>query len=96
VLARSVRAGLTTKSGLMVGLGESADEVEEVLADMAAVGVSIATIGQYLRPTANTCGRAVVGAAGVRLTSPNAVGALASSTCSHHPSRVRATTRVKR
>jgi lipoyl synthase len=52
VLSRSVRAGLTTKSGLMVGLGESADEVEEVLADMAAVGVSIATIGQYLRPTA--------------------------------------------
>jgi len=51
VLARSVHAGLTTKSGLMVGLGESADEVEEVLADMAAVGVSIATIGQYLRPT---------------------------------------------
>ncbi len=51
VLARSVQAGLTTKSGLMVGLGESADEVEEVLADMAAVGVSIATIGQYLRPS---------------------------------------------
>ena len=53
VLARSVQAGLTTKSGLMVGLGETADEVEEVLADMAAVGVSIATIGQYLRPTEN-------------------------------------------
>jgi lipoic acid synthetase len=53
VLARSVQAGLTTKSGLMVGLGESADEVEEVLADMSAVGVSIATIGQYLRPTAD-------------------------------------------
>ena len=53
VLARSVQAGLTTKSGLMVGLGESADEVEEVLADMSSVGVSIATIGQYLRPTAN-------------------------------------------
>jgi lipoic acid synthetase len=53
VLARSVQAGLTTKSGLMVGLGESADEVEEVLADMASVGVSIATIGQYLRPTAD-------------------------------------------
>jgi lipoic acid synthetase len=52
VLARSVRSGLTTKSGLMVGLGEDADEVEETLADMAAVGVSIATIGQYLRPTA--------------------------------------------
>ena len=51
VLARSAQAGLTTKSGLMVGLGETADEVEEALADMAAVGVSIATIGQYLRPT---------------------------------------------
>src|SRR3984957_18637344 len=53
VLARSAQAGLTTKSGLMVGLGETVDEVEEVLADMAAVGVSIATIGQYLRPTAD-------------------------------------------
>ena len=51
VLARSVQAGLTTKSGMMVGLGETPDEVEEALADMAAVGVSIATIGQYLRPT---------------------------------------------
>ena len=51
VLARSVQAGLVTKSGLMVGLGETADEVEEVLADLASVGVSIATIGQYLRPT---------------------------------------------
>jgi lipoic acid synthetase len=51
VLARSVQAGLTTKSGLMVGLGETPDEVEETLADIAAVGVSIATIGQYLRPT---------------------------------------------
>jgi lipoic acid synthetase len=51
VLARSARAGLTTKSGLMVGLGETMDEVEETLADLAAVGVQIATIGQYLRPT---------------------------------------------
>ena len=51
VLARSAHAGLTTKSGLMVGLGETADEVEETLADLAAVGVQIATIGQYLRPT---------------------------------------------
>ncbi len=51
VLARAGAAGLTTKSGLMVGLGESADEVEETLADLAAVGVSIATIGQYVRPT---------------------------------------------
>ncbi len=51
VLARSARAGLTTKSGLMVGLGETMEEVEETLADLAAVGVQIATIGQYLRPT---------------------------------------------
>ena len=35
----------------MVGLGETPEEVEETLADLAAVGVSIATIGQYLRPT---------------------------------------------
>ena len=51
VLARSVAAGLTTKSGLMVGLGETPEEVEATLADLSAVGVSIATIGQYLRPT---------------------------------------------
>jgi lipoic acid synthetase len=51
VLARSAQAGLTTKSGLMVGLGETVDEVEETLADLAAVGVQIVTIGQYLRPT---------------------------------------------
>jgi lipoic acid synthetase len=51
VLARAARAGLTTKSGLMVGLGETRDEVEETLADLAAVGVQIVTIGQYLRPT---------------------------------------------
>jgi lipoic acid synthetase len=36
----------------MVGLGETTDEVEETLADLSAVGVQIATIGQYLRPTA--------------------------------------------
>jgi lipoic acid synthetase len=52
VLARAARAGLTVKSGLMVGLGETRDEVLETLVDMKAVGVSIATIGQYLRPTA--------------------------------------------
>ncbi len=39
VLARARAAGLTTKSGMMVGLGEDADEVEETLADLAAVGV---------------------------------------------------------
>ncbi|MGH8980158.1 MAG: lipoyl synthase [Acidimicrobiales bacterium] len=53
VLARAADAGLVVKSGLMVGLGESRDEVVSTLADMASVGVSIATIGQYLRPTAD-------------------------------------------
>jgi len=52
VLARAKAAGLTTKSGLMVGLGETRDEVHETLIDLAAVGVDIVTIGQYLRPTA--------------------------------------------
>ena len=40
-----------TKSGLMVGLGEHEDEVVATLADLRAVGVSIVTIGQYLRPS---------------------------------------------
>jgi lipoic acid synthetase len=52
VLARAVDAGLVAKSGLMVGLGETEDEVLAALADLAGVGVSIATIGQYLRPSA--------------------------------------------
>lgn len=53
VLARSAAAGLRTKSGLIVGLGETDDEVVEALADLAGVGVDIVTIGQYLRPTSN-------------------------------------------
>lgn len=40
-----------TKSGLMVGLGETADEVLQVMADLRAVGCDILTIGQYLRPS---------------------------------------------
>jgi lipoic acid synthetase len=44
---------LTTKSGLIVGMGETDDEVEGALADLAGVGVDIVTIGQYLRPTTN-------------------------------------------
>ena len=51
VLARSSAAGLTTKSGLVLGMGETGPEIEATLADLAAVGVSIVTIGQYLRPT---------------------------------------------
>jgi lipoic acid synthetase len=52
VLARAKQAGLTTKSGVMVGLGESAAEVGQALADLRAVGVDILTVGQYLRPSA--------------------------------------------
>jgi lipoic acid synthetase len=52
VLARARDAGLVTKSGLMVGLGETKDEVAGVLADLAGVGTEIVTIGQYLRPSA--------------------------------------------
>jgi lipoic acid synthetase len=51
VLARSKAAGLTTKSGLIVGMGETTDEIVGCLADLAGVGVDIVTIGQYLRPT---------------------------------------------
>ena len=51
VLARAAEAGLVTKSGLMVGLGEREDEVVATMADLRAVGVSIVTVGQYLRPT---------------------------------------------
>jgi lipoic acid synthetase len=51
VLARAGAAGLMTKSGLMVGLGETPDEVVATMADLRAVGVSIITIGQYLRPS---------------------------------------------
>lgn len=43
--------GAVTKSGLMVGLGESDEEVIETLADLRKAGVEIVTLGQYLRPT---------------------------------------------
>ncbi len=52
VLARAGASGLVAKSGLMVGLGEREDEVAATMADLRAVGVSIVTIGQYLRPSA--------------------------------------------
>jgi lipoic acid synthetase len=51
VLARASAAGLVTKSGFMLGLGETKEEVEATLIDLAAVGVQIVTIGQYLRPS---------------------------------------------
>jgi lipoic acid synthetase len=51
VLARAKTAGLVTKSGLILGMGETIDEVRAALADLRAVGVDIVTLGQYLRPT---------------------------------------------
>lgn len=45
------RQGVATKSGLMVGLGESDDEVLQTLHDLREAGVGIVTLGQYLRPT---------------------------------------------
>jgi lipoic acid synthetase len=51
VLARAKDAGLVTKSGLILGMGETMDEVRAALADLRAVGVDIVTLGQYLRPT---------------------------------------------
>jgi len=43
--------GLTTKSSLMVGLGESVEELSQALDDLRAVGTDIVTFGQYLQPT---------------------------------------------
>jgi len=51
-LAREMSAGtLVTKSGLMVGLGETHDEVLDALATLREHGVQVLTIGQYLRPS---------------------------------------------
>jgi lipoic acid synthetase len=51
LLERSRAAGLTTKSGIMVGLGETLGEVRSVLGDLAAAGCDLVTVGQYLRPS---------------------------------------------
>ena len=47
----SKQMGAVSKSGLMVGLGESDDEVLQTLRDLRDVGVEIVTLGQYLRPS---------------------------------------------
>jgi lipoic acid synthetase len=49
--SRLYRPGIATKTGLMVGLGEERDEVLAVFDDLRRVGVSILTVGQYLRPS---------------------------------------------
>lgn len=50
-LSRIKAAGLRTKTGFMVGLGETPEEVNEILDDLKAAGVDVVTIGQYLQPT---------------------------------------------
>jgi len=49
--ARRYRACTLTKSGFMVGLGETEEEVHALLRDLYAAGADVATIGQYLQPT---------------------------------------------
>ena len=53
VLKYSVENGLRTKTGIMVGLGESFNEVVETMNQVIGLGVKIFTIGQYLQPTKN-------------------------------------------
>ncbi|MDQ6735962.1 MAG: lipoyl synthase [Nitrospirota bacterium] len=51
LLERAKRLGARTKSGLIVGMGETLDEAREVMRDLRAAGCDIMTIGQYLQPT---------------------------------------------
>lgn len=51
VLRQIAESGTTTKSGIMVGLGETTEEVEELMDDLRLAGCHILTIGQYLQPT---------------------------------------------
>ncbi len=51
VLKHAKSRGFTTKSGIMLGIGEKESEIKEVLDDMQSVGVDILTIGQYLQPS---------------------------------------------
>jgi lipoyl synthase len=51
VLRRLSKAGMKTKSGIMLGLGETEEEILETMDDLRLVGVQILTLGQYLQPT---------------------------------------------
>ncbi len=52
LLQISAQQGLVTKTGMMLGLGETADEIESVMDDLISIGCQILTLGQYLQPTA--------------------------------------------
>jgi len=49
--AKKTTPGICTKSGLMLGLGETFDEVGEVFRDLRNAGCEFLTVGQYLRPS---------------------------------------------
>jgi lipoic acid synthetase len=51
LLGKAKQQGMTTKSGLILGMGETIDEAREVMRDLRAVNCDIITIGQYLQPT---------------------------------------------
>ena len=51
--AGDYRPGVVTKTSLMVGLGETDDEILETMTELKEMGVDIVTLGQYLRPTPN-------------------------------------------
>ena len=51
VIRQVAASGTTTKSGIMVGLGETPEEVEELMDDLRQAGCQILTIGQYLQPS---------------------------------------------
>ncbi len=53
VLEYVAASGITAKSGIMVGLGETSDEVMKTLTDLKGVGVKVVTIGQYLQPNSH-------------------------------------------
>jgi lipoyl synthase len=50
--AKRARPDVLTKTSLMLGLGETDDEIAEALRDLRTIGVDVVTFGQYLRPTA--------------------------------------------
>jgi lipoic acid synthetase len=51
VLERVAKNGLKAKSGVMLGLGETGEEIEQLMDDLLAVNCSVLTIGQYLQPS---------------------------------------------
>ena len=53
VICQIAESGIRSKSGIMLGLGETPEEIEETMKDLLAVGCEVMTIGQYLQPTAS-------------------------------------------